>query len=96
MRFEVGCIEGDRRMVRGFGSQTRYYPHQHPHITPPLPTVVDGLVGAILSRCISPAQAVVIDEDNAGENTPVVDKRYAMAIREIWPQPLHLTLAQPI
>jgi hypothetical protein len=46
MCFEVGCIEGERRVIRGFGSQTRYGPRQHPHITPPLPTVVDGLGGA--------------------------------------------------
>ncbi|PIL16292.1 hypothetical protein P775_25365 [Puniceibacterium antarcticum] len=53
-------------------------------------------MGAILGRCISPAQAVAIDEDNAAEDTPIVDARHAMALRKIRPEPLHLSLAKPI
>jgi hypothetical protein len=96
MCFEVGRIDRDGLIVGCFCRQPHHDPCKHPHIAPPLPAIVEGLVRTILTRCVAPAQAVAIDKDNAAQDTPVIDARPAMALRQIRPQPLHLSLAQPI
>ena len=53
-------------------------------------------LGAIFTRRVSPAQAIAIDEDNAAQNPSIIDARHAMALGKVRPQPLHLSLAQPI
>jgi len=92
----VSRIDGVRLVVGGFCRQPDHDPRKHAHVAPPFPSVVERLVGAILSRRIAPAQAIAIEEDNAAQDTPVINAWHAMALRKIGPQPLHLSFAQPI
>ena len=66
-------------MKNRIGRQARHDPGEHAHITPRLPTIIEGLVRAILTvrafsrtsdvhaLTIAPAQTVAINEDNTAE-----------------------------
>ena len=96
MCFEVGRVDGDRLVVECLSRQARHDPRKNTHIAPPLSAVVERLVWPTFSRRVTPAQPVAIKEDDAAQDSPVVDTGQAMALREIRAQPLHLSLAQPI
>ena len=96
MRLEIRCIDHDRLLLGAFGGQSLHHPGEDPHVTPPLPTVVERLRRPILTRGITPPQAIAIDEDNPAENPPIIHPRLAMALRKERLQPLHLVVRQPV
>lgn len=95
MRLEVGCVDHDRLPIRSLGSQPHNDPGKHVHVAPPLTAVVERLGWAILLWCVAPAQAIAIDENNATQNTPVIDPWLAMALRKVRSERCHLFVVQP-
>lgn len=72
---EIGCVDHDGLLFTVRGHQTRHYPGEDALIAPPLPAIVECLVGAIGCRRITPSQAVAIDEDN-----PLNTRRSSMRV----------------
>ena len=96
MRLQVGRIDHEGLLLGALGGQSLHHPREDPHVTPPLPTVVERLRRPILTRGIAPTQAIAIDEDYAAQHAPIIYTRLAMALREERPQPLHLLVGQPV
>ena len=67
-------------MLGTFGDQADHNPCEDTVIAPALPLVVEGLGGAILIRCVTPAHPIAIDEDYAVENATIINARLAMAL----------------
>lgn len=65
MRLEVGYIDHGELLLAPFGGQSLHHPCEDPHVTLPLPTVVERLGRAILPRRVTPSQPVAIEEDYA-------------------------------
>ena len=95
MRLHVGRIDHDGLLVAACGGKPLHHPGKDPHVTPPLPAIVEGLGRAILPRCVTPSQPIAIYKDNAAQHPPVIDPRLAMALREERLQPLHLLVGKP-
>ena len=73
MRFEIGRVDHHCLWCGGFGGQSVHHSGEDAHVTPPLPTVVEGLCRPVFLRRVTPAQAIAIDEYNPAQNTPVID-----------------------
>ncbi|MBT8155442.1 hypothetical protein KMP13_16510 [Epibacterium ulvae] len=95
MSFEVSCVDRKRFVVRCFSSKPFHDPGKHPYVTPPFPTIVERLGGAVFIERITSAQAIAIDEDNATKDMSIINARYAMALWKIGPKPRHLIFVQP-
>ena len=95
MRFQVGRVDHDDLLLTVVGGQPLHHPSEHPYVAPSLLAVIKRLRRAILPWGVAPAQAIAIDENDAAQNTPVVDTRLAMALREKRPEPVHLLVGQP-
>lgn len=95
MRLEVSGIDHDGLVISGFRRQPFHDLSKHAHVAPPFPAIVERLGRAIFRWCIAPTQAIAIDEDNATQNTPIIDAWLAMALRKIWPEPCRLLVSQP-
>ncbi len=95
MRLHVGRVDHEDLLFAAFGSQPFHHAGEDPHIAPPLRSVVERLGWTILMGRIAPPQPIAIDEDYAAQNSPVIDPRLAMALREERLQPLHLLVGQP-
>lgn len=95
MRLQVGRVDHNGLPVAALGGQSLHHPGEDPHVTPPLPTVVERLRRAILTRGVTPTQAIAIDEDYAAQYASIIHTRLAMALRKERRQPLHLLVGQP-
>lgn len=95
MRLEVGRVDHDRLPVRSLRSQPNHDPGKHAHVAPPLPSVVERLGWIIFLWRVAPTQAIAINENNATQNTPVIDAWLAMALRKVRSKPCHLLIVQP-
>lgn len=73
MGFQISCINHHGRLLTVLSGQPRHDPREDTPVAPPLPTVLERLVRAILSWGVTPPQTVAIDEDNAAQDPPVVD-----------------------
>lgn len=96
MRFEVRHADRNRSFIGRLGRNPPLYPHEHPHVAPPLPAVVEGPVGTALSGRIIPAQAATVGEDSPAQDTPVVNARHSMALGKVRSKPRDLSFAQPV
>ena len=54
----------------------------------------ESLTGFVQQSLAQP-QTVAIDENNAAQDTPVIDPRHAMSLRKERPKPGHLRVRQP-
>jgi hypothetical protein len=95
MRLQVGRVDHDGLLLGTFGGQSFHHPGEDPHVTPPLPSVVEGLRRAIFTRRIAPPQAIAIDEDYTAQDPPIIDARLTVALWKERFQPLHLLVRQP-
>ena len=95
MRLQIGRVDHDRLLIGAFRGQPLHHSGEDPHVTPPLPSAIEGLRRTILTRCITPPQAIATDEDYATQNPSIINPRLAMALRKERPQPLHLLVCQP-
>ena len=82
MRLQVGRVDHDDLLVGALGGQSLHHPREDPHVTPPLPTVVERLRRPILTRGIAPTQTIAIDEYYAAQHAPIIDTWLAMALRK--------------
>ena len=73
MRLQVGRIDHHRLWSSCLRGQTIHHPGEHSLVTPPFPTVVEGLRRTILPGCIAPPQTIAIDEDYAAKNATIID-----------------------
>ncbi len=80
MRLKIGRVDHDGLLLGALGGQALHHPGKDTHVTPPLPSVVERLRWAILTRRIAPPQAIAIDEDYAAQDPPIIDTRLAMAL----------------
>jgi hypothetical protein len=74
------------------GVHTAFGPSYQAPALPFLPVGV--FCESILLGCITPAQAIAIDEDNTAQNASVISTRHTMALRKVRAKPHHLILAQ--
>lgn len=95
MRFQVGRVDHHDPLLAAFGRQPLHHPGKDPHVAPPLPAIVEGLVRPILLGRIAPPQAIAVDEYYTAQHTPIIDPRTPMALRKKRFQPLHLLVCQP-
>ena len=93
--FRPGCRALFPYLQGPHGTNPRHDPREYTHIVPPLPTIVKCLGRAILFRRITPPQPIAIDEDNTAEHATVINAWHTMALREIRPEPRHLSFTQP-
>lgn len=61
MSLEIGRIDHDGLGFGPLGGQTFLHPAEHAHLAPPLPAIVQGLVGAVFPGSVLPTQAVPVD-----------------------------------
>ena len=95
MRLQIGRVYHHRLRNGRLGGQAFHHPGEDAFLAPALPTIIEGLRWTILLGRIAPPQAIAIDEDNAAENTPVIDARLAVALREKRLKAGHLRIRQP-
>ena len=95
MGLKVGSVEHYGPFLTMIRRQPNHHLGEDLLVTPPLPTVVDGLVQPILPRGIAPPQAIAIDEDYPAQNRPVINTTLAMGFGEIGFKTRHLRITQP-
>ena len=95
MCFQIGGVDHNRPLFTMLGRQTSHHLTKDALVAPALPSVVQGLVWPVLLRGITPAQPIAVYEDNATQNTPIIDAWFAMGLREIGLKPRHLRVRQP-
>ena len=66
--FQVSCVDHHGLFLAVISSQTDHHLDKDTFVAPPPPTIVQGLVWAVVFRRITPAHAIAIDGDN-----PVLD-----------------------
>lgn len=96
MRLQIRCIDHDCLVLAAFGGKTCHDPGEHPVVAPALPAVVERLRRTVFPGCITPSQAIAVDEDYAAKHAAIIDPRPAMALRKERLQALHLRLGQPV
>ena len=52
--------------------QSHHHLRENALVAPPLPTVVQCLMGTILLGSVAPPQAIAIDENNPAQYTPII------------------------
>ena len=82
MRFHVGRIDDQYVGATTLIRKSEAHFCEDALLTPPLSATVKCLVRPVFLRRISPSQDIAIDEENAAQNPPVVNKRLAMGLRE--------------
>jgi transposase len=65
----------DLIMRSGLAGQFGEYLVEHPETAPAHEPVVDRLVRTIITRCVTPAQPVLDDEDNPADHSAVINPR---------------------
>lgn len=96
MRLQVCRVDHDRLRIGTLGGQPFHHAQEDTHLTPPLPSVVQRLVRAIVLRRITPARPVAVDENDPAQHPPVIHPWPAVALRKIRPKPRHLLVRQPV
>lgn len=61
--FQVSCIDHQSLFLTVISSQADHHPDKNAFVTLSLPTIAQGLVRAVISRRITPAQTIAIDEN---------------------------------
>ena len=96
MGLEIGRIDHDGLVLCSFRhSQALHHLDKDALVAPAFPAVIQGLRRTIFPRRITPPEAVAIDENDAAQNTPIIDTLAAMALGEIGLKTGHLLLRQP-
>lgn len=96
VRFKISGIDHHRLWSGGLGGEPVHHPGKHPHVSTPLPTVVEHLGGAILVRSAAPTQAIAIDEYIAAQDTSIIDTRHPVTLRKERPEPNQPLFRQPV
>lgn len=92
MRFQMGSIDHQPGGFAGLARQCGEDFVENAEAAPAHEPIVDGLVRAILTRRIAPAQTVSDDEDDAADHPSVINPRNPMRQRKIGFDPAHLRL----
>jgi hypothetical protein len=95
MGLQIGGVDHDRLLFAVIRREADHHPGEDTLVPPPLPTVVEDLLGAVFSGRVPPPQAIAIDEDNPVQDPSVVDARLAVGLGKIGRQTRHLRVAQP-
>ena len=72
MSLEIGRIDHGSLWLVPSGRTERHSSGEHTHRFPPFPAVMQCYGGAVFSGRIPPAQAVLVDEDNPAQDSPVI------------------------
>ena len=88
-------FDHDRLRIGCLGGQAHHDPGEDTVIAPALPTVIKRLSRSIFLWCVSPSQAVAIDNNNSAEDPPIIDTWPAMALWKGRAKARHLRFDQP-
>lgn len=70
---EIDRIDYEGLRFGPLGGQAFHHPSEHAHFAPPFPAVIQCFVRPIFPRCISPTQAVPVDEDDPAQHPFVIN-----------------------
>lgn len=87
VRFQIRRINHDGLRIGTFEGKPLHHPAKHARLAPSFPTVVERLVWPVYPWCISPAQAVAVDEDDPAQHSPLIHTRLAVAPGKIRHKP---------
>ena len=74
MGLEIGRIDHDGLVLCSFRhSQALHHLDKDALVAPAFPAVIQGLRRTIFPRRITPPEAVAIDENDAAQDTPIID-----------------------
>jgi hypothetical protein len=76
----LGGIDHHSLLFAVFGSQTGHHPGEDAFVAPPLPAVVECLVWVIDRRRVAPLQPIAINENNAAQNTSIINAGLAVGL----------------
>ena len=81
MGLEIGRIDHDGLVLCGFRhGQTFHHLDKYALVAPAFPAVIKRLGGTVFLRRIAPPETVAVDEDDAAQNTSIINARTAMAL----------------
>ena len=83
MGLQMGGVDHHSRVLTVLGGQTRHHLGEDALIAPSVPTVAECLVGVILPWGVAPPQTVAINQDNATQNTSIINSGLAMRLRKV-------------
>src|SRR6185312_15199374 len=92
VRLQMRGIDHQPGWFAGLAGQFREDFVEHAKPAPAHEPIVDGLVRAVLTRRIAPAQPVSDDEDDAADHPAIIDPRNSVRQRKIRCDPAHLRL----
>ncbi len=95
MSFQIGGVDHHGFLFVMISGQTCHHPGEDALVAPSLPAVVERLVRAVSIWRIPSPKPIAIDEDNAIQDMPVIDARFAVGFREVGLKTSHLRVAQP-
>ena len=95
MAFETSGVDHDRRLFAVISGQADHHLRIDAVVAPPLPTVVERLMRAILLGRISPSQATAIDENNSVQNVSITDTWLATLLGKVELKARHLRVGYP-
>ena len=95
MRLQIGRVYHHRLRNGRLGGQAFHHPGEDAFLAPALPTILEGLRWTILLGRIAPPQAIAIDEDNAAQDTKIINPRTTMALGKERAKARHLRFGQP-
>jgi hypothetical protein len=90
VRLRMGRVDHDDLGLLRLRRQFSQVLGEHAHPVPPFQAVVGRLWRSTHLRRIGSARPIVIDEDNAAQNTPIINTWLSMALWKIGPKPRHL------
>ncbi len=94
MRLQVRGV--DHQLIRSaaFGRERLEDAVEHAEAAPADEAVVDRFVRSITRRCIAPAQAIPDHEDDAADDTAIIDPRNTVRQGKVRLDPAHLRRRQ--
>lgn len=92
---EIGRVDHHGLLFTELGGQAGHHSSEDALVAPPFPTVVQRLMRPIENASITSPHPFEIDEDNATQYAPIIDKRLAVRLREDRFKTRHLRIAQP-
>src|ERR1035438_1610128 len=90
MGFKMGRVDHQPARLTSLARQLGENLVEHAKTAPAHEPVVDGLVRAVVTRSITPAQSIPDDKDDSADNQPIIHPWNAMRERKIWLDPAHL------
>ena len=96
MRLELGGVDHQRIGLATLIRQFQQHPGKDALLAPSFPAAVQRFVRTVFRRCITPAQAIAVDEDYPAQHPLVVDAGLAVGLWEKGLQLGHLRIAQPV